>query len=153
MELQRLQFKNFELLATVIKKYIEDFGRLIAVVGILCTLLANLGLITYNAMDNAQKDKEEIVPSVKIENTNTMDRPKLMPLISLNNNIENKTIVKTIENMPKLHKNKNLFKIENILLFIFSIIFIPLFWKKKKEENIEVEGDNNASPDSSTNKK
>jgi hypothetical protein len=134
VQLQRMKIENLNLIGDVIKKFIEDFGKLIMIVGVILTMLSNLGLITYKAMSADETIKTTLdIPSIQFSET------------IYDNNVNNILPLPTMVNRSLEHRDhpdylmrkikKEIFSINNIILLIFTIVFvIPLLRKKKKNE-------------------
>jgi hypothetical protein len=145
IKLDRMRIENLSLLGDVLKKFIEDFGKLIAIVGIILTMLSNLGLIIYNA-NTPSNDKEKIlnvpeVSSVPITSktpTNTLIPESTITSLGSTEGKGMASIVKRSRSVEGYFMRKikhDIFNGNNIMLLIFTGVFgIPLFFKKKKKK-------------------
>jgi hypothetical protein len=149
IKLQRMKIENWNLIGDVIKKFIEDFGKLIGIIGIVLTMLANAGLITYNAMSNNKSDKILNLPETSLS-VIAPSAENLLPVSTITIPDRNIHRYPTDRNGHLIRKiKKELFNGTNVMLFIFTIVFIVPLLKKKKEKEMK----NDASADSITNKK
>jgi hypothetical protein len=154
IELQKLRIENMSLLGDVIKKFIEDFGKLIAIIGIILTMLGNAGLITYNAMASNNKEKILDVPELSMSMLSPSVE-KILPIATIshpniNNDGNNNRFNRSGPSYLMRKIKHEIFNINNIILLIFTIMFvIPLLKKKinKKESGTD------ASTNINTNKK
>jgi hypothetical protein len=149
IKLQKMKIENLNLMGDVIKKFIEDFGKLIMIIGVILTMLSNLGLITYKAMKSDTDIKTILdVPSIQLNE------------IIYTNNADNILPLPTMVNRSMKHRDhpdylmrkikKEIFSINNIILLIFTIVFgIPLLKKKKNEKEMKTDAGTNIN----TNKK
>jgi hypothetical protein len=150
LRLQRMKIENWNLIGDVIKKIIEDFGKLIGIIGIIITMLGNAGLITYNAMSNNKTEKILEIPEMSLS-VIAPSAENLLPISTItipDRNIHGHPINRDGHLIRKI--KKELFNGTNIILLIFTIVFVvPLLKKNKKEKEMK----NDASSNSITNKK
>lgn len=144
IENQRKRFENYKLLSEVIKGFIEDFGKLVAIAGVILTILGNLGMIAYNANEDSKDEtRNKLIESVPLETSASTEINKGV-MTALGNFVS--------KHEPKLLKkvSHEIFGVGNITLLIISGIFlIPLFTKKKKQKDNKEEhhASANTNPD------